>query len=269
MLLMNCRRKEGGGLCAAFQRDDGTIEVSPEGGGFVFARFANQAEFENEFVRDDTESPYRAGLVTAEFLTVGVAILCYSNGRAWNGWGIPWFDEVGIRQVIASLVEGIAEGTQPPLKWEGGKLMVRDDFADDADEQGYYECVPADITVDGVTRKLWHVDGWTWDAVEFPEGGKAPGSEVKQLEDGSLMFWGERARTKYEECVEGVWSPNGVGRVFAFGPRTSEWVTLPKGDFEMALNSTAVDVYSENPAVNKWRYKYWPGAGLGLLVQEQ
>lgn len=267
-LLMNCRPKEGGELCTAFQREDGTIDVSREGSGFVFARFPNQDELEKEFVRDDTVPDFHVGIVTAEFLNPDVAILCYSNGRLWNGFGIPWFDEVGIRQVIASLVPEL-EGILPPLKWENEKLLVRDDYEENGTP--YYESEPYEIRVGDTTLKLWNIDGWTWDPVEFPEEGLAPGSEVKQLEDGSLLFWGERARTKYEECVGGVWSVVGTGRVFAFGPRTLEWVTLAKGDFDMALNATAVDVYSENTAngVNKWRYKYWPGAGLGLLVQEQ
>lgn len=268
-LLMNCRPKEGGELCTAFQQDDGTIDVSRQGGGFVFARFANQDEFEKEFVKDESVPKYRLGLVTAEFLASDAAILCYSNGLAWNGAGIPWFDEVGIRQVIVSLLDELNEGGLPPLKWENGRLLVRDDYSNKAGE--YFESPPSDIVVGDTTRKLWNVDGWTWYPVDFPDDGKVAGDEVKQLADGSLMFWGERARTKYDECIEGVWSENGVGRVFAFGPRTSEWVTLAKGDFEMALNSTAVDVYSENTAfgANKWRYKYWPAAGLGLLVQEQ
>lgn len=278
MFLMNCRRKVGGPLCAAFQRQDGTVDVSPEGGGFVFARFPDRAALEAEFDKVDELPPYRKGLVTADFLQPGMHIPCYANGLRWNGWGLPWFDEAGIKQVIASLDIEPDPENPPALKWQDGKLMVRDDYSDSGETE-YVESEPAETLVGDTALLLWNVDGWCWDHVLFPdEESFAPDAEVAKLEYGELMFRGERAQQKYEECITGVWSqfePNvarhGAGRVLALATNSTTWAELARGEFEVALKSTVVKVISENtvPGEKKWHYLYWPSASIGVLVQEE
>jgi hypothetical protein len=278
MFLMNCRRKEGGPLCTAFQRKDGTVDVSPEGGGFVFAHFADRAALDAEFDKVDELPPYRKGLVTADFLQPGTAIPCYANGLRWNGWGIPWFDEAGIKQVIASLDIEPDPANPPALKWADGKLMVRDDFSD-ANVVEYYESEPGEILVGDAKLRLWTVDGWTWDGVMFPdEDHFRPGEEVAKLPYGDLIFRGERAQQKYEECITGVWSQfepsvsrHGAGRVLALAADSTAWTELPRGDFDAARNSSVVKVISENTVLGArmWQYLYWPSASVGLLVQEE
>lgn len=277
MFLMTCRRKGGGPLCEAIQRKDGTVDVSPQGGGFVFAHFTDQAALEAEFDKVDGFPPYRKGLITADFLQPGIAIPCYANELRWNGWGIPWFDEAGIKQVIASL-DNEPDPTNPPvLKWADGKLMVRDNYSD-SNVTEYYESEPGEILVGETKLRLWAVDGWTWDGVIFPEEYFAPGEEVAKLHYGDLLFRGERAQQKYDECITGVWSQcepsvsrQGAGRVMALVEDSTAWAEIPRCAFDAARNSSVVKVVSENTALGArmWHYLYWPSASVGLLVQEE
>lgn len=92
------QHKEHGGLYEISTEDDGRIAIWPQGGGFQ--RSLSAEFFADQFV----EAPalvMRRGTVTAEFLAEDVVLPCFSDGRVWNGWGMPRFDKETALKVVS------------------------------------------------------------------------------------------------------------------------------------------------------------------------
>lgn len=150
-------------LYEAFERDDGTIDVAPQGGGF--SKAYPRDVFDAKFVEVQANFALKKGKVTADF--IGDAELpCYATGQLWNGWGMPLFEEAELLRVIELVNPQLATPETPEvLKWIDGKLHEYD-----WNEEQYYPCGVSDKVIDNKLVRLWSIgDGWTWDAVKFDE----------------------------------------------------------------------------------------------------
>ncbi|KND62276.1 hypothetical protein BVER_01709 [Candidatus Burkholderia verschuerenii] len=78
------------------------VEFIPQGGGFL--RSMSRADFEKNFV-PATVPAFERATITADWLPEGVNLPAYSNGLAWNGWAMPYFD----RETAMRLVEIMPE----------------------------------------------------------------------------------------------------------------------------------------------------------------
>lgn len=98
------------------------------------------------------------GTITADFLPDGVTLPCWSDGRAWNGWGMPYFE----RSTVERLRGLLRDVGGSPLEWDGDKIIAR--MGDDPDEIEIYEPTTAP---DG--SQVWGIGAgsWTWDSVNI------------------------------------------------------------------------------------------------------
>ena len=79
--------KDGqGNLIEVFSMTPTEVKFSNQGGGFLMR--CSRQEFDSKFT-PAAEPEYSCMVVTAEWLDQNVA--CYSNGKRWNGWGMPLF----------------------------------------------------------------------------------------------------------------------------------------------------------------------------------
>ena len=91
--------------------EDGVLKAFPEGGGMVL-RFdaAGQAKFEFRKVTAEEMRPgLRAGLFSMEG---GKTYAGWTDGRRWNGWASPKFDQTVFKQALADLGGRWEEETQ-------------------------------------------------------------------------------------------------------------------------------------------------------------
>jgi hypothetical protein len=158
---MFCKRVGDPRLYEAFQLENGTITVSPQGGGFDVATFATRAEFDARFKEAEPDKTFRKGKVSAEFLPDDMELPCYSNGMRWNGWGMPWFDEETTKRVVEVFNKAAGPDMPLSLTWVDGVLNEYD-----WTEEKYYPVEVSDKIVDGKAIRLWRIgDGWTWNRV--------------------------------------------------------------------------------------------------------
>jgi hypothetical protein len=160
---MYCKRPGEDAIYDAF-RVDGAIQVSPQGGGFVIANFATADQFNTEFELAELPTAFMAGTVTADFFEDVGPIDCYSDGKHWNGWGVPAFDFVAATQLVEIFKSDAAKDGTPP-----GLRIVDGEFQEyDSSEELYYPCASFTKEIDGKQIALWQIgDGWCWDAVEL------------------------------------------------------------------------------------------------------
>ena len=124
--------------------DDGIVEFSPAGGGFVYRGPVDR--FEAEFARRlDTADPppWVEGRFALE--DEGPWPGVWQRHR-WNGWATPSFDKATVLAILASL--------DAPYREDGAVILV--DMGDG--EEQVLE--PRTETIDGVARVLYAFDGW-------------------------------------------------------------------------------------------------------------
>ena len=79
-------KDDQGNLVEVFSMTPTEVKFSNQGGGFLMR--CSRQEFDSKFT-PAAEPEYSCMVVTAEWLDQNLA--CYSNGKRWNGWGMPLF----------------------------------------------------------------------------------------------------------------------------------------------------------------------------------
>lgn len=148
------RHKEHGGLYEVSAEDNGQIAIWPQGGGFQ--QILSAEDFASQYVV--APAPImRRGTVTAEFLDEDVMLPCFSDGSAWNGWGMPRFDKVTALKIVSLM---------PDLSYNEATGIITLQFV--GEEAEHYR--PWTITCEGESIEVYEIGGgWTWDSVKFPE----------------------------------------------------------------------------------------------------
>lgn len=148
------QHKEHGGLYEISPEDDGRIAIWPQGGGFQ--RILAAEEFASQYVVAPA-LVMRRGTVTAEFLAEDVVLPCFSDGSAWNGWGMPRFDKETALKIVSLM---------PDLSYNEATGIITLQFVGE-DPEDYR---PHTITCEGEVIEVYEIGGgWTWDSVKFPE----------------------------------------------------------------------------------------------------
>lgn len=147
------------GLYEAMTLPDGLVRINAQGGGL--ARTMTEEHFASEFEQVDPVFDYRLGTVTADFLASDVIVPCYSNGKRWNGFGMPVFTlEVG-KALLAAI---------PDLTYD----EVRDAFVwrpcDGGGEEEIYAPTAILVATDAIKVYPIGTGSWTWDTVSLPCG---------------------------------------------------------------------------------------------------
>jgi hypothetical protein len=148
------RHKEHGGLYEVSTEDDGLIAIWPQGGGFQ--RLLSVKDFASQYVVAPA-LVMRRGTVTAEFLAEDVVLPCFSDGSAWNGWGMPRFDKDTALKIVSLM---------PDLSYNEATGIITLRFVGEEPE----DYRPQTITCEGEAVELYEFGGgWTWDSVKFPD----------------------------------------------------------------------------------------------------
>lgn len=148
------QHKEHGGLYEISTEDDGRIGIWPQGGGFQ--RSLSAEFFADQFVAAPA-LVMRRGTVTAEFLAEDVVLPCFSDGRVWNGWGMPRFDKETALKVVSLM---------PNPSYNEATGIITLQFVGEEPE----DYRPHTITCEGEAIEVYEIGGgWTWDIVKFPE----------------------------------------------------------------------------------------------------
>jgi hypothetical protein len=148
------RHKEHGGLFEVSTEDDGRIAIWPQGGGFQ--RLLSAEDFTSQYV---VAPPLvmRRGTVTAEFLAEDVVLPCFSDGSAWNGWGMPRFDKETALRIVSLM---------PDLSYNEATGIITLQFVGEEPE----DYRPQTTTCEGKQIEVYEIGGgWTWDSVKFPD----------------------------------------------------------------------------------------------------
>jgi hypothetical protein len=148
------RHKEHGDLYEVSTEDDGLIAIWPQGGGFQ--RLLSVEDFASQYV----VAPglvMRSGTVTAEFLAEDVVLPCFSDGSAWNGWGMPRFDKDTALKIVSLM---------PDLSYNEATGIITLQLVGEEPE----DYRPQTITCEGEAVEVYEIGGgWTWDSVIFPD----------------------------------------------------------------------------------------------------
>lgn len=139
---------------------DNAIVLYREGGGFLFR--STLAEFVEQYEERRSKPLMRAGTVTAEWFDVGTPPFpCFSDGIAWNGWGVPYFEKNVALQIIKLMPYSLELA-------EDGETINYINREDPTEEVVTFTATQHRI--DNVDIALYAIgDGWTWDAVKFEE----------------------------------------------------------------------------------------------------
>ena len=148
------RHKEHGGLYEVSTEDDGRIAIWPQGGGFQ--RLLSAEDFASQYVVAPA-LVMRRGTVTADFLAEDVVLPCFSDGSAWNGWGMPRFDKETALKIVSLM---------PDLSYNEATGIITLQFVGEESE----DYRPHTITCEGKAIEVYEIGGgWTWDSVRCPE----------------------------------------------------------------------------------------------------
>lgn len=150
------RRNRDGFLVEVTHYDTVVVECHPQGGGFRLQ--LPRQQFDAQY-SPASELAFRPGVVGAEFLPEGLLLPCYSDGRRWNGWGMPYFPRASVDQLVKIAAE---DKTLHPISWSGDRsrvVVLDDDF-----EGGVYTLEPTTMP-DGTPAWPVGAGGWCWDAV--------------------------------------------------------------------------------------------------------
>lgn len=139
-----------GNLIEVSRMDTEIVEFSSQGGGFL--KRCSRQEFDRLF-KPANEPEYSRMVVGAEWLDQTIA--CYSNGKRWNGWGMPLFPFESA-QLLCSLMPDIHhDADQDAFVWEPKGEESESYSAQTINYQG------ASIKVYGIGA-----GSWCWDACE-------------------------------------------------------------------------------------------------------
>lgn len=147
--------KQHGGVLEARDNGDGTLGVSTQGGGLV--RRVTQEQLQTEYDRVRPDFSYKEGTVTADFLDSAVIVPCFTDGKRWNGWGMPSFTlDIG-KSLIPHLPELRYDEEKDAFIWS----------PHDGEEEMYE---PVAILVNREPIKVYPIGtgSWTWDSVSLP-----------------------------------------------------------------------------------------------------
>ena len=148
------RHKEHGGFYEVSTESDGRIAIWPQGGGFQ--RLLSAEDFTSQYVVVPA-LVMRRGTVTAEFLAEDVVLPCFSDGSAWNRWGMPRFDKETTLKIVALM---------PDLSYNEATGIITLQFVGEEPE----DYRPHTITCESKAVEVYEIGGgWTWDSVKFPE----------------------------------------------------------------------------------------------------
>ena len=138
----------------AYTEDDGRIAIWPQGDGFQRLLCAEDVAIQYVVA---PALVMRRGTVTAEFLAEDVVLPCFSDGSAWNGWGMPRFDKETALKIVSLM---------PDLSYNEATGIITLQFVGE-DPEDYR---PHTITCEGEAVEVYEIGGgWTWDSVKFPE----------------------------------------------------------------------------------------------------
>lgn len=93
------RDNASGQLIEITERSETEVSFHPQGGGFVYK--VGLAEFAANFT-PATIPPYAPALVSGDWFDGLEVAECYSDGRRWNGWGMPMFTYEQALKLIAT-----------------------------------------------------------------------------------------------------------------------------------------------------------------------
>lgn len=82
------KNNASGQLFEISERSETAVSIHPQGGGFVYK--VGLEDFAANFT-PATIPPYAPALVSGDWFDGLEVADCYSNGRRWNGWGMPMF----------------------------------------------------------------------------------------------------------------------------------------------------------------------------------
>jgi hypothetical protein len=83
-------QKYSGQVVEIVERNMDSVRFCPQGGGFV--RTATRADFDAHSEPYTVPGFFRA-TVSAEWFEDDFVAPCFSDGRSWNGWGMPYFEQ--------------------------------------------------------------------------------------------------------------------------------------------------------------------------------
>lgn len=148
------RGGDGTSRWEARRRNDGRTEFWPEGGGFTKSM---ESERFSETFEPTTRCPdFAPSVATAEW--TDEAIPCHSDGRSWNGWGMPLFEKAQALR-IAEATEG--------LTYDAEKDVFRMSYGDPEDAE---EWSRTEIFSEGRTVEVYGIGAgsWCWEACPRP-----------------------------------------------------------------------------------------------------
>lgn len=126
-----------------------TVQVHNQGGGFV--EIITIAELYGEYEPTTLETFYPAK-VDAEWFPYGYSAPCYTDGRKWNGSGMPYFEK-------SAILDFLSLGYMPGTTYN----EEHDCFITDLEGETE-ECHATTILVGGKSIKVYPLGAgsWTW-----------------------------------------------------------------------------------------------------------
>lgn len=192
-------KSKAGGFVEVHEEKDGAVYFSSQGGGML--RSCRKEHFDATFL--PAEKPVtRRALVTAEFLLENsqeVRLPCWSDGMAWNGWGMPAFPRDSVDKLIGLLD---VDPHIPKMRWaENGEDVVYEDGEEDAQGNPVPTVMPPVVMPDGTHAWPIGAGSWCWDSVMFPEDCTP---EALEREWGKVGQYPSLARSVWRDAVGGT-----------------------------------------------------------------
>jgi len=149
------RNNASGQLFEISERGETTVSIHPQGGGFVYT--VGLADFAANFTPASIP-PYAPALVSGDWFDDLEVAECYSDGRRWNGWGMPMFTYEQALKLIANFPTLIYDERLDAfvLPAETGETTVDAEAEPDDVFSATY------IDVDGVKLKVYPIGSGSW-----------------------------------------------------------------------------------------------------------
>jgi hypothetical protein len=204
-------KDKDGRLVQIDHEDETAVYFYPQGGGMMHS--CTKEHFYSTFTPIDRPE-LRRGLVTADFLQGEdgreVRLQCWSDGMAWNGWGMPYFPRDSVDKLIKLLD---ADPHIPKIRWaDNGEDVIYHDGEEDADGNSVPTVMSPHVMPDGTWAWPIGAGSWCYDSVMFPEGCTP---EVLEKEWGHAGRGGEypalgrsawRGAVIIEDTILGYWA---------------------------------------------------------------